>query len=107
MESSQEVDRRRRTLKELEEKTYHFPDSNVVDNDPKFCKYHRIVSHPVEECFVLKELIRNLASQGRIELDVDIVAYTNVATIVFGSFDPMSVPALSPRLEFRSTRGIY
>ncbi|KAI5344079.1 hypothetical protein L3X38_011956 [Prunus dulcis] len=63
MEPSQEVDRRRRTLKELEEKTYPFPDSDVAGmledllekkvnelpeckrpeemnrvNDPKFCK---------------------------------------------------------------------
>ncbi|KAI5343815.1 hypothetical protein L3X38_011691 [Prunus dulcis] len=76
-------------------------------NDPKFYKYHRIVSHLVEECFVLNELIMNLARQGRIELDVDKVSYTNVAAIVFGSFDPVLVPALSPRLKFRSTRGIY
>jgi len=96
MKPSQQVDRRQRTLKELEEKTYPFPDSDVASmledllekkvielpeckrpeemnrvNDPKFCKYHRIVSHPVEKCFVLKELIMNLARQGRIELDVD------------------------------------
>ncbi|BFG21034.1 hypothetical protein CerSpe_073080 [Prunus speciosa] len=132
MESSQEVDKHRHTLKELEEKMYHFLDSNVVGmledllekkvielpeckrleemnqvNDPKFWKYHQIVNHPVEECFVLKEFIMNLVRQGRIELDVDKVTYTNIATIVFGSFDHVPVPALSPRLEFRSTRAIY
>ncbi|VVA37242.1 PREDICTED: retrotransposon, partial [Prunus dulcis] len=107
MEPSREVDRRRCTLKELEEKTYPFSDSDVAGmledllekkvielpeckrpeemnrvNDPKFCKYHRIVSHPVEKCFVLKELIMTLARQGRIELDVDEIADANVATIV-------------------------
>ncbi|CAL2271127.1 unnamed protein product [Prunus armeniaca] len=132
MESSREVDRRRHTLKELEEKTYPFPDSDVIGmledllekkvielpeckrpekmnrvNDPKFCKYHRIVSHPVEKCFVLKELIMNLARQGRIELDVDEIAEVNVATIVFGSFDPVPLPVLSKRSEFQSTRGIH
>ncbi|CAL9004675.1 unnamed protein product [Prunus brigantina] len=132
MESSREVDRRRRTLKELEEKTYPFPDSDVAGmledllekkvielpeckrpeemnrvNDPKFCKYHRIVSHPVEKCFVLKELIMNLARQGRIELDVDETAEANVATIVFGSFDPVPLPVLSKRSEFQSTRGMH
>ncbi|KAI5312468.1 hypothetical protein L3X38_041641 [Prunus dulcis] len=76
-------------------------------NDPKFYKYHRIVSHPVEKCFVLKELIMNLARQGRIELDVDEIADANVATIVFGSFDPVLLPTLSKRLEFQSTRGIH
>ncbi|CAL8990814.1 unnamed protein product [Prunus brigantina] len=73
-------------------------------NDPKFCKYHQIVSHPVEKCFMLKKLIMNLARQGRIKLDVDEITYANVATIVFGSFDPMSLPTLSPRSEFQSTR---
>ncbi|CAL8991155.1 unnamed protein product, partial [Prunus brigantina] len=127
MESPREVDRRRRTLKELEEKTYPFPDSDVAGmledllekkvielpeckrpeemnrvNDPKFCKYHRIVSHPVEKCFVLKELIMNLARQGRIELDVDEIADANVATIVFGSFDPVPLPELSKRSEYET-----
>ncbi|KAI5343265.1 hypothetical protein L3X38_011141 [Prunus dulcis] len=129
MEPSREVDRRRRTLKELEEKTYPFPDADVVGmledllekkvielpkckrpeemnrvNDPKFCKYHRIVNHPVEKCFVLKELIMNLARQGRIELDVEEIADANVATIVFGSFDPVPLPALSKRSKFEATR---
>ncbi|XP_020410515.1 uncharacterized protein LOC109946596 [Prunus persica] len=132
MEPSREVDIRRRTLKELEEKMYPFPDSDVAGmledllekkvielseckrpeemnrvNDHKFYKYHRIVSHPVEKCFVLKELIMNLARQGRIELDVDEIADANVATIVFGSFDPVPLPALSKRLEFQSTKGIH
>ncbi|KAI5328298.1 hypothetical protein L3X38_027695 [Prunus dulcis] len=31
----------------------------------------------------------------------------NVATIVFGSFDPVPLPALLKRLEFQSTRGIH
>ncbi|CAL8990429.1 unnamed protein product [Prunus brigantina] len=115
-----------------EKKTYPFPDSDVAGmledllekkvielpeckrpeemnrvNDPKFCKYHRIVSHPVEKCFVLKELIMNLARQGRIELDVDEIADANVATIVFGSFDPVPLPVLSKRSEFQSTTDIY
>ncbi|CAL8134867.1 unnamed protein product [Prunus armeniaca] len=75
-------------------------------SNPKFCKYHRIVSHPVEKCFVLKELIMNVARQGKIELDVDEIADANVATIVFGFFNSVPLPALLSRLEFQSTRGI-
>ncbi|CAL8162575.1 unnamed protein product [Prunus armeniaca] len=81
------MDRRRLTLKELEEKV-PFP-------------------YPVEKCFMLKELIMNLARQGRIELDVDEIRDANIATIVFGSYDPVLLPVLSPRLKFQSTRGIY
>ncbi|KAM1093650.1 hypothetical protein ACFX2B_008634 [Malus domestica] len=56
-------------------------------NDPKYCKYHRIVSHPVGKCFVLKELIMKLAQQEQIELDLEDTAATHTTTIAFGSFD--------------------
>ncbi|KAM0970769.1 hypothetical protein ACFX15_018202 [Malus domestica] len=70
---------RKRTLKELDEKTYLFPDSDVVamlkdlldkkvidllecrrleemnrTDSPRYCKFHRFISHPTEKCFVLK-----------------------------------------------------
>lgn len=40
-------------------------------NDPKYCRYHCIVSHLVGKCFLFKELIMKLAQEGRIELDLD------------------------------------
>ncbi|KAM1878431.1 hypothetical protein ACFX14_040419 [Malus domestica] len=106
-------ERYKSTLRELEQKAYPFLDSDmdamlddllekkVIElpeckrpeemnriNDPKYCKYHRIVSHPVGKCFVLKELITKLAQQGRIELDLEDMAATYTTTIAFGSFDP-------------------
>ncbi|KAL0411752.1 UNVERIFIED_CONTAM: hypothetical protein Slati_3764900 [Sesamum latifolium] len=99
-------DRRRPTLKELQEKEYPFPDSNVPYifdellerklielleskrpdeagrvNDPKYCKYHRVVSHPIERCFVVKEKIMALAKERKIILDVEETVGTNVAGI--------------------------
>ena len=87
-ELTQENKRYRFTLKELEEKKYHFPDSDVPSmledllqkkfielpkckrpeemgrvNDPDYCHHHRIVSHSVEKCFILKDLIMKLAKQ--------------------------------------------
>ena len=69
----QEREKRRLTLKEMEEKTYPFPDADVQGmledlleknmiklpeckrskemgrtNYPKYCVYHQVVSHPVE-----------------------------------------------------------
>ena len=113
-EPSRTQDRFKNTLRELEQKTYLFPDSDMAAmlddllekkvielpeckrpeemnrfNDPKYCKYHRIVSHPVSKCFILKELIMKLAQQGRIELDLEDTAATHTTTIVFGSFDPV------------------
>ena len=93
---TQENERCRFTLKELEEKKYPFPNSDVSNmlenllhkkviellecqhpeemgrvNDPNYCHYHRIISYPVEKCFILKYLIMKLAKQGRIHLDLD------------------------------------
>ncbi|XP_009783263.1 uncharacterized protein [Nicotiana sylvestris] len=83
-------EKRRPTLKELEAKVYPFPDSDVptildelldkkvidlpeskrpeeIDKvgDPKYCKFHRVISHPTEKCFILKEKIMALVSEGK------------------------------------------
>ncbi|KAH7840428.1 hypothetical protein Vadar_016753 [Vaccinium darrowii] len=125
-------ERKRLTLKEMQEKVYPFPDSEVSSmfdqlldlklielpemkrpeeankvNDPNYCKFHRLVSHPTSRCFVLKEKIVELASQGKIILEEEIVAANQtVATlqdetqqlealstvkIQLGSLDPIEV----------------
>ena len=111
---TQENERCRLSLKELEEKKYPFPDSDVPSmledllqknviklpkckrleemgrvNDPNYYHYHQIISHPVEKCFILKDLIMKLAKQGRIHLDLDEVVESNHATVTFGSIDPV------------------
>ena len=49
-------------------------------NDPNYCKYHQVVNHSIEKCFVLKELILWLAREKKIELDLDEVAQANHAS---------------------------
>ncbi|KAH0658129.1 hypothetical protein KY285_026659 [Solanum tuberosum] len=68
------------TLREMQEKEYPFFDSDVPEifdellelklielpemkrpdeagktDDQNYCKYHRLVSHPLEKCFVFKD----------------------------------------------------
>ena len=69
-------------------------------NDPKYCIYHRVVSHPVEKCFVLKNLILSLAKEGKILLDLDETTEANHATFAVGS--PISTKSPTP-MEVRST----
>ncbi|KAM1311511.1 hypothetical protein ACFX2H_007948 [Malus domestica] len=108
---------RSRTLKELEEKTYLFPDSDVVamledllekkvislpecrrpeemnrTDSPRYCKFHRFINHSTEKCFVLKDLIIKLAQKGIIELDLDDVVKSNYTTITSGSSDSKFLP---------------
>jgi len=77
--------KKRPTFKELQEKKYPFLDSDLSrmlddllekgiielppskcpeesekTNDPKYFRYHRVVSHPLEKCITLKERIMQL-----------------------------------------------
>ncbi|KAH9621582.1 hypothetical protein KSS87_002730 [Heliosperma pusillum] len=94
-------------LKELQAKKYPFGDSdlsNILDDlleknviqlpeskrpeqankttDPNYCRYHRLVSHPLEKCITLKEKIMQLAREGQIILDLDETVAANHASVV-------------------------
>ncbi|KAM1430345.1 hypothetical protein ACFX2I_046422 [Malus domestica] len=109
----------KRTLKELEDKTYPFPDSDVVamlkdlldkkvidllecrwpeemnrTDNPRYCKFHRFISHLTKKCFVLKDLITKVAHKGIIELDLDDVVKSNNTIVTSGSVDSKSSPQL-------------
>ncbi|KAM1119246.1 hypothetical protein ACFX2B_042857 [Malus domestica] len=76
----------------LEKKVIKLPECKSPEemnrvNDPKYCKYHRIMSHHVGKCFILKELIMKLGQQGKIKLDLEDMVATYTTTIAFGSFD--------------------
>ncbi|KAA0060608.1 ty3-gypsy retrotransposon protein [Cucumis melo var. makuwa] len=67
-------------------------------NDPNYCKYHWVISHPVEKCFVLKELILKLALDKKIELELDDVAQTNHAAVIIQSDSRLS--AIGSLIQF-------
>ena len=71
------------------------PEEIGRTNDLKYCMYHRVVSHPVEKCFVLKDLILRLAKEGKILLDLDETAEANHVTFAVGS--PIFVKSPTPR----------
>ncbi|KAL0317359.1 UNVERIFIED_CONTAM: hypothetical protein Sangu_2150200, partial [Sesamum angustifolium] len=102
---------RKLTLKKIQPREYAFLDSNVpgifddlleanlIDlpeikrpeeaerkDDPKYCKYHRLVEHAIQDCFVLKDKVMQLARQGKISLEEDSAA-TNTITIKSGHVD--------------------
>ncbi|KAK9749697.1 hypothetical protein RND81_02G144500 [Saponaria officinalis] len=105
----------RLTLKELQAKKYLFPDSDLSSmlddllekdviqlpgpkrpdevnktNDPNYCRYHRLVSHPLEKCVTLKEKIMQLANKGKIILDLNEVVTSNHTTVIMGKSDTSS-----------------
>ncbi|OMO94186.1 hypothetical protein CCACVL1_06118 [Corchorus capsularis] len=141
--TSQDKTKGKSTLKEREEKKYPFPNSDVASildkllkskviellemkrpeesdkvDDPNYCKYHRLVSHPIEKCFVLKDKIMELHREGLIEFEGE-VASSNVASVTkvtpepatltvgikFGSFDPIMLPLASAKLVISQPTG--
>jgi len=91
-----ETTKKRPTLKELEEKKHLFPNFDLSGtigdllenkvtkllepkrseeagrtNDPKYCRYHRVIRHPIEKCVKLKEHIMQLDKDEKIILDLD------------------------------------
>ncbi|KAM1195046.1 hypothetical protein ACFX2J_021594 [Malus domestica] len=81
----------------LEKKVIDLPkcrrpeEMNRTDN-PRYCKFHRFISHPTEKCFVLKDLIMKLAQKGIIELDLNDVVKSNYTTFTSGSSDSKFLP---------------
>ncbi|KAL0315873.1 UNVERIFIED_CONTAM: hypothetical protein Sradi_5465500 [Sesamum radiatum] len=55
-------------------------------DDLKYCKYHRLVGHAIQDCFVFKDKVMQLARQGKISLEEDSAA-TNAITIESGRVD--------------------
>ncbi|KAL0352301.1 UNVERIFIED_CONTAM: hypothetical protein Scaly_1618800 [Sesamum calycinum] len=62
------------------------PEEAERKNDPKYCKYHRLVGHVIQDCFVFKDKVMQLAHQGKISLEEDSTA-TNAITIKSGHVD--------------------
>ena len=66
-------------------------------DDPKYYKYHRVISHPIGKCFVLKEFILKLAREKKIELDIDELAKTNHVAVKMTSSVPPSTQLYDQR----------
>ncbi|XP_015064659.1 uncharacterized protein LOC107009851 [Solanum pennellii] len=75
----------------LEMKLFELPEMKRSDeagrsDDPKYCKYHRLVGHPIEKCFLFKDKIMDLARKGKIELeDEKLSSNQNAASVREGS----------------------
>ena len=81
-------------------------EANQVDN-PNYCKYHRLISHLVDKCFVLKDKIMRLhenrdivfydeIAASNITTTVNLGPHQSLSTISFGSFEPIRIDAIFP-----------
>ena len=76
----------------LEHKLTEMKYLNEVErtNDPNYCKYHRLISHPLEKCFVFKDKVMQLAKEKKIFFDDETVSSHKIS-ITFGSLDPVQI----------------
>jgi len=137
---------RRPTLEERQSKTYSFDNDDVQGifdqlmasgslilpepkrpnqvnktDHPKYCPYHRLISHTIEECYVLKDKIQNMIDEGDIEMDCSkgesAKASSSMLVQTVHPEDPMnngfdegiptvSLPPMAIPVEFHTTQGI-
>ena len=70
-------------LKLIELPEYRQPEDIGKVDDPNYSKYHRIIGHPVQKCFVFKEQIMKLAKENKIDLDFNEVVGSNHMTVAY------------------------
>ncbi|PIM98934.1 hypothetical protein CDL12_28577 [Handroanthus impetiginosus] len=110
---NQHASSNKQTLKEMQEKEYPFPNSDVPHifdeflvrqliqltqpkcmeevektNNPKYCKYHWIMGYPIKKYFVFKEKIMALAKEEKIVLDTKDVTNSNLVSIMVTGIMP-------------------
>jgi len=62
-------------------------------NDPNYCLFHRMVHHPTNKCFVLKDKIQALVDAGVLTLKLEQKKVTaNMVTLEFGKTPKVTVP---------------
>ncbi|XP_015169872.1 uncharacterized protein [Solanum tuberosum] len=70
----------------LAKKVINLPESKRPEETnkiggPRYCKLHRVFGHPTSKCFILKEKIMMLVSEGIIIIDQDDKAEANHASV--------------------------
>ena len=70
----------------LTKKVINLPESKRPEEinkvgDPRYCKFHRVLGHPTSKCFILKEKVMMLVSEGKIIIDQDEFAEANHASV--------------------------
>ena len=71
-------------LKLIELPECKWPEDMGKVDDPNYCKYHRIIGHPIQKNFIFKEQIMKIAKENKIDLDFDKVVGLNHVAIACG-----------------------
>lgn len=51
------------------------PEEAYRTNDPNYCPYHRVVSHPIEDCYVFKDWLERKYRNGEFTLSNSVLVH--------------------------------
>ncbi|PKU83281.1 hypothetical protein MA16_Dca006682 [Dendrobium catenatum] len=49
------------------------PEESKHSDDPNYCPYHRVVSHPIEDCYVFKDWLEKMYKRGELTLSDNVL----------------------------------
>ncbi|PKU68418.1 hypothetical protein MA16_Dca027434 [Dendrobium catenatum] len=51
------------------------PEESKHSGDPNYCPYHRVVSHPIEDCYVFKDWLEKMYKRGELTLSDNVLVH--------------------------------
>ncbi|KAL0905669.1 hypothetical protein M5K25_024106 [Dendrobium thyrsiflorum] len=51
------------------------PEESKHTGDPNYCPYHRVISHPIEDCYIFKDWIERKYQKGELTLSDNVLAH--------------------------------
>src|SRR3954463_10241724 len=81
------------------------PDQVGMTDDPRYCIFHRNISHPTVSCWALKERLETLVQAGVLTLEPKQrrVSTNTTATMVFGRNEPVALVQVNPMPQVEMT----
>ncbi|KAL0923583.1 hypothetical protein M5K25_007644 [Dendrobium thyrsiflorum] len=51
------------------------PEESKHTGDPNYCPYHRVISHPIEDCYIFKDWLERKYQKGELTLSDNVLAH--------------------------------
>ncbi|KAL0903763.1 hypothetical protein M5K25_028165 [Dendrobium thyrsiflorum] len=51
------------------------PEESKYTGDPNYCPYHRVVSHPIEDCYIFKDWLERKYQKGELTLSDNVLSH--------------------------------
>ncbi|KAL0911129.1 hypothetical protein M5K25_019245 [Dendrobium thyrsiflorum] len=75
------------------------PEESKHSGDPNYCPYHRVISHPIEDCYVFKDWLERKYKKGEFTLSDNVLIHPRKEStrVVTSSFVPPPKEAIKEK----------